>query len=176
MSCGIMAYKIDNAIVKKDVTGKLTLIDPDNVFADEDAFIAVKSDDLITIQLLINGIMKNDCKTWKELGSIPDNEPLKSLFVRLGYSREDIAKLLKERQPECLIIFLTAHPQYAIDAFELEIFRYIPKNELETRFEKYLNEAVSQISKLDEQSYIIEKKGYIEKRGENGPYTHMTLQ
>ncbi|WP_458455797.1 hypothetical protein [Methanobrevibacter sp.] len=91
-----MAYKIDNAIIKKDRNGKLTLIDPENVFGDEDAFIAVKSEDLITIQLLINGIMKNDFKTWKELGSIPDNEPLKSLFVRLGYSREDIAKLLKE--------------------------------------------------------------------------------
>lgn len=91
-----MAYKIDNAIIKKDRNGKLTLIDPENIFGDEDAFIAVKSEDLITIQLLINGIMKNDFKTWKELGSIPDNEPLKSLFVRLGYSREDIAKLLKE--------------------------------------------------------------------------------
>ena len=91
-----MAYKIDNAIIKKDRNGKLTLIDPENVFGDEDAFIAIKSDDLITIQLLINGIMKNDFKTWKDLGSIPDNEPLKSLFVRLGYSRDDVAKLLKE--------------------------------------------------------------------------------
>lgn len=91
-----MAYRIDNAIVKKDRNGKVTLIDPENVFKDEDAFIAVKSDDLITIQLLINGILKNDFKNWRELGSVPDNEPLKSLFVRLGYSREDIAKLLKE--------------------------------------------------------------------------------
>ena len=91
-----MAYKSDNAIIKKDRNGKLTLIDPENVFGDEDAFIAVKSEDLITIQLLINGIMKNDFKTWKDLGSVPDNEPLKSLFVRLGYSREDVAKLLKE--------------------------------------------------------------------------------
>ena len=90
-----MAYKIDNAIIKKDRTGKLTLIDPENVFGDEDAFIAVKSDDLITIQLLINGIMNNDFQNWRELGSIPDNEPLKSLFVRLGYSREDISKMLK---------------------------------------------------------------------------------
>ena len=56
----------------------------------------VKSDDLITIQLLINGIMKNDFQSWRELGSIPDTEPLKSLFVRLGYSREDIANMLKE--------------------------------------------------------------------------------
>ena len=91
-----MAYKIDNAIIKKDRDGKISLIDPENVFGDVDAFIAVKSEDLITIQLLINGILSNDFKNWKELGSIPDNEPLKSLFVRLGYSREDIATMLKE--------------------------------------------------------------------------------
>ena len=91
-----MVYQIDNAIVKKDKDGKLTLIDPDGTFLDEDAFIAIKSDDLITIQLLINGILKNDFQSWRELGAIPENEPLKSLFVRLGYSKEDIAKLLKE--------------------------------------------------------------------------------
>jgi hypothetical protein len=91
-----MAYKIDNAIVKKDKDGKVTLIDPENVFKDEDAFIAIKSDDLITIQLLINGILKNDFKSWRELGVVPETEPLKSLFVRLGYSKEDISELLKE--------------------------------------------------------------------------------
>ena len=91
-----MAYKIDNAIVKKDMAGNLTLIDPENVFENEDAFIAVKSDDLITIQLLINSIMQNDFKSWRELGKIPETEPLKSLFVRLGYSKEDIATMIKE--------------------------------------------------------------------------------
>ena len=91
-----MAYKIDNAIIKKDRNGRVTLIDPENVFGDEDAFIAVKSDDLITIQLLINAILKNDFKKWKEIGLIPENEPIKSLFVRLGYSKEDIANMLKE--------------------------------------------------------------------------------
>ena len=90
-----MAYKIDNAIIKKDKDGKLSLIDPENVFGEEDAFIAVKSDDLITIQLLINAILNNDFKSWRELGAVPDSEPIKSLFVRLGYSREDIANMLK---------------------------------------------------------------------------------
>ena len=89
-----MAYKIDNAIIKKDRDGRISLIDPENVFGDVDAFVAVKSEDLITIQLLINGILSNDFKNWKELGSIPDNEPLKSIFVRLGYSREDISAML----------------------------------------------------------------------------------
>ena len=91
-----MAYKIDNAIVKRELNGSISLIDPDNVFDDEDAFIAVKSDDLITIQLLINGILKNDFKSWRELGVIPENDPLKSILVRLGYSKEDIANLLKD--------------------------------------------------------------------------------
>jgi len=91
-----MAYQIDNAIVKKDRTGRLTLIDPEGHFRDEDAFIAVRSDDLITIQLLINSILNNDFKSWRELGTIPENEQVKSLLPRLGYSREDIAKLLRE--------------------------------------------------------------------------------
>ena len=91
-----MPYKIDNAILKKDKTGRVTLIDPENVFKDEDAFVAIKSDDLITIQLLINSILHNDFKRWSELVVVPETEPVKSLFVRLGYSKADIASLLKE--------------------------------------------------------------------------------
>lgn len=91
-----MPYKIDNAILKKDKTGRVTLIDPENVFKDEDAFVAIKSDDLITIQLLINSILHNDFKRWSELGVVPETETVKSLFVRLGYSKADIASLLKE--------------------------------------------------------------------------------
>ena len=91
-----MVYKIDNAIVKKDKDGKLTLIDPDGTFLDEDAFVAIKSDDLITIQLLINAIISNDFKSWRELGIIPESEPIKTLLPRLGYSKEDISYLLKE--------------------------------------------------------------------------------
>lgn len=91
-----MPYKLDNAILKKDKTGNVTLIDPENVFKDEDAFVAIKSDDLITIQLLINSILHNDFKRWSELGVVPETEPVKSLFVRLGYSKADIASLLKE--------------------------------------------------------------------------------
>lgn len=91
-----MAYKIDNAIVKKDTMGNLSLIDPKGIFDNEDAFLAIKSEDLITIQLLINSIINNDFKRWREISSFTDEDTFKSLLVRLGYSKEDIAFMLKE--------------------------------------------------------------------------------
>ena len=75
----------------------------------------------------------------------------------------EIAKTLKEKQPECLVMFLTVHMEYAIDAFELEIFRFIPKDEIALRYKKYLRGAVGLVRELDEASYIVEKKGSIEK-------------
>lgn len=91
-----MAYKIDNAIIKKDTKGNINLIDPENKFKDLDAFVAIKSDDLITIQLLINVILRNDFKNWKTIERFSTQEKIKSLFVKLGYSKEDIGELLKE--------------------------------------------------------------------------------
>ena len=91
-----MSYKIDNAIIKKDKLGNITLLDTKRIFDNEEAFIAIKSDDLITIQLLINAILANDFKRWREITSFSDRESVKSLFIRLGYTKEDIADMLNE--------------------------------------------------------------------------------
>ena len=92
-----MAYKIKNAIIKKDNdTGKFDLIDQDNAFNNKEVLVAIDSDDLITIQLLINAIINNDFKMWNEIGSINQGDSVKNLFIKLGYGREDIARLLKE--------------------------------------------------------------------------------
>ncbi|MDL2246466.1 hypothetical protein LJB96_02495 [Methanobrevibacter sp. OttesenSCG-928-K11] len=91
-----MAYEIENAIIRKDKDGNLTLIDPGNHFNDKDVFVAIDSDDLITIQLLINSIINNDFKKWRTISKFNDADKIKSLFIRLGYTKEDIAKLLKE--------------------------------------------------------------------------------
>lgn len=91
-----MSYKIDSAIVKKDRMGNVTLIDPNGVFDNEEAFVAIKSDDLITVQLLINSILSNDFKKWRDITSFSQRDTVKSLFVRLGYTKEDIAEMLNE--------------------------------------------------------------------------------
>ena len=42
-----------------------------------------------------------------------------------GKSGMDIAKMVKEYSVETLIIFVTSHSEYAVDAYELSVFRYV---------------------------------------------------
>ena len=60
-----MPYKINSAIVKKDEkTGKYDLIDTEGKYGVEEILMVIDSDDLITMQLLINAILNNDFITF----------------------------------------------------------------------------------------------------------------
>lgn len=92
----ILQYKINNAIIKKNEnTGEFALIDPEGKFSGEDTLMVINSEDLITMQLLVNAILKNDFKAWRAIDwNQKDN--FKTLLVKLGYSRKDIAAMLQE--------------------------------------------------------------------------------
>ena len=84
-----MPFKIDSAIMKLDTeTGKYDLVDPDGKFNKKDALMVVESDDFITMQLVINAIIRNDFKAWKEV-KWDDSDSLKAILVKLGYGREE---------------------------------------------------------------------------------------
>lgn len=54
------------------------------------------------------------------------------------YSGIEVAKHLRKINPQCLILFLTSHREFAVDAYELSIFRFIPKEDLSTRIPRYV--------------------------------------
>ena len=56
----------------------------------------------------------------------------------------ELSKKIKPFLSNIKVIFITSHMEYAIDAFELSIFRYVPKNDLEKR----LRNAVVDAAKL----------------------------
>ena len=92
-----MVYEVKNAIIQKDdLDESFELIDPYGLFKDKKVLIAVDSDTLITVQLLIKSILRNDFKKWKEITELNDTEKASSLFVKLGYKREEIVELLKD--------------------------------------------------------------------------------
>ena len=75
----------------------------------------------------------------------------------------ELAEKIKPFLPEIRIIFITSHIEYAIDAFELSIFRYVPKSDTEKRLPAAIKDAVSLINLEADKSYTIQVKGRFEK-------------
>jgi len=93
-----MTYEIKNAIIQRDsLDESFNLVDPKGYFEDKEVLVAIDGNTLITFQLLINSIIKNDFKKWKKIENNNDfPEPVSKLFIELGYSRDELTKLLEE--------------------------------------------------------------------------------
>lgn len=80
-----------------------------------------------------------------------------------GNSGMEIAEKIKPFLPNIKIIFITSHIEYAIDAFELSIFRYVPKNDLNKRLPAAILDAVRLIELEDGKVYTIRTNSRLEK-------------
>ncbi len=75
----------------------------------------------------------------------------------------EIAEKIKPCLPNVKIIFITSHVEYAIDAFELSIFRYVPKQDTNRRLPAAILDAVRLIDLEDEKFYTIRTGSRLEK-------------
>lgn len=75
----------------------------------------------------------------------------------------EITKQIKSFLPNIRIIFVTSHMEYAIDAFELSVFRYVPKNSLKEKLALAVSDAARLIDLESGQEYIIKSAGRMEK-------------
>ena len=75
----------------------------------------------------------------------------------------ELSKKIKPFLPNIKVIFITSHMEYAIDAFELSIFRYVPKNDLEKRLKMAVTDAARLIELEAGKEYIIQAAGRMEK-------------
>ncbi|MDE6846516.1 MAG: LytTR family DNA-binding domain-containing protein [Lachnospiraceae bacterium] len=80
-----------------------------------------------------------------------------------GNSGMEIAEKIKPFLPNIKIIFITSHIEYAIDAFELSIFRYVPKNDIDRRLPAAILDAVRLIELEDGKVYTIQTNSRFEK-------------
>lgn len=75
----------------------------------------------------------------------------------------DLSKQLKPYLPNVRIIFITSHIEYAIDAFELSIFRYVPKSDLQNRLKTAVTDAAKLILLESGQEYTIQTSNHMER-------------
>ena len=80
-----------------------------------------------------------------------------------GHTGMELAAKIKPYLPNVKIIFITSHMEYAIDAFELSIFRYVPKNEMKNRLPTAITDALKLLSLEDGKVYTIQTNSRLEK-------------
>lgn len=80
-----------------------------------------------------------------------------------GLTGMDLPRRLRPFLPHVRIIFVTSHTEYAIDAFELSIFRYVPKHELERKLPAAVTDAARLIELEVGQTYVLRTAGRLEK-------------
>ena len=80
-----------------------------------------------------------------------------------GCTGMELAGKLKPYLPNVKIIFITSHIEYAIDAFELSVFRYVPKQERDKRLPLAVSDAIRLLSLEGGKVYTIQTNSRLEK-------------
>ena len=80
-----------------------------------------------------------------------------------GLTGMELAKKIKPCLPDVKIIFITSHIEYAIDAFELSIFRYVPKADKEKRLPAALADAFGLLALGQDKTYTIQAGSRLER-------------
>jgi len=99
----------------------------------------------------------------------------------------ELAKNVKKYLPNIMIIFITGYVKYAVDAYELSVFRYIPKSELNKRLHHALADAFGMLQIQADRYYTIQTPTryekiplqtilYIHREGKNSLITHIDNQ
>lgn len=88
------------------------------------------------------------------------------LFLDIEMPETDgmsLAAAVRQHLPLSLIVFITSHTKYAVKAFELSVFRYIPKSELEACLPLALWDACRLLQKNSSETYVIESSRKVQK-------------
>ncbi|MDO4292677.1 MAG: LytTR family DNA-binding domain-containing protein [Eubacteriales bacterium] len=93
-----------------------------------------------------------------------------------GKNGLEVAREIQRYYPNPVIVYVTDHISYAPEAYEVNAYRYIPKELMERKLPEALGAIVPQIERLDQASYVSEYGGkgirilyrdfyYVEKDG-----------
>ena len=69
-------------------------------------------------------------------------------------SGDILVKKIKAVKPDAWVILLTSHDEYALDAFELEVFRFIPKGQHKIRLSRAIDTIYERKLKRSDKYYI----------------------
>ncbi len=75
----------------------------------------------------------------------------------------EVAKEIRKVYPDPVLIYITNYLNYALDAYEVDTYRYIPKDKMEERLQFTYDTLLPSLMKKEERYYTIKKRSEIEK-------------
>ena len=111
---------------------------------------------------------------FSSLEELKETPPPDILLLDVGFGEDtciQTAQKLRQSYPEMILIFITSLPGYMADGYDLQVFRYLLKDDLDRNFERYMRAAVTKLCKVwninrigQRFPIIVEKIRYIEIR------------
>ena len=80
-----------------------------------------------------------------------------------GIDGMGLAKSIHDNMPAARIIFITSHLEYAIEAYEFSVFRYIPKDRIDEKLSVALDDFYKLYRLERNEFYTIQVKNRIEQ-------------
>lgn len=71
-------------------------------------------------------------------------------FSGKQYTGIDIARILRQKQKNAVILFVTNYPEYAPEGYEVQAFRYLLKSAVHEKLPAYLAQALSQLETVNQ--------------------------
>jgi len=100
------------------------------------------------------------------LYEIEDGVQFDLLLLDIEMPRMDgmeLAARARKLLPKVLVIFITSHMEYVLDAYELSVFRYVPKADQGERLTHALLDAAAMVEVQLRESYIIKNQNRLER-------------
>ena len=75
----------------------------------------------------------------------------------------DIAKKIREKDRNAYIVFLTSHPEFVFDGYEVRAYRYILKDNFKSKLRKTLMEICKDLEEETKSFFLIRKNSKLKK-------------
>lgn len=129
---------------------KIAVCDDDLIFASQVETLLLNITDKKLIKTTIE-VYSDGCELWNDMtaGKIYDIVYLDIKMMNLNGI--DVAKKIREKDRNTIIIYISSYENYMIELFEVEAFRFIKKPIDENVFEQYFDKACDRI--LQDEGY-----------------------
>lgn len=132
-------------------------------------YIVICDDEAATRELLAEKVQKYDINVQIQFYETGENLLLQEqepdiLFLDIqmpGRNGMEIAKELRKKWSNVVLIFVTAIEEYVFEAFDVGAFNYLIKPLTDEKFEEVISKAVKQLNGKNQQAKLAQEEKYI---------------